>query len=204
MLITTILPFIVTCAIIEATPGPNMAYLAVLSISDGKRAGYYALLGVALGLFVIGMIAALGVASIIYESSLAYQVLRWCGILYLLWLSWDGWHAENNNVVIKNNDIYQSLNYFKKGLITNLLNPKAFVFYVAILPRFIDDSANPLRQSVALTLIYVLVATCIHVLIVELAGFVRLFLNNKQQTKVLRRLLSASLVLIAVWLAFTT
>jgi threonine/homoserine/homoserine lactone efflux protein len=189
---------------IEATPGPNMAYLAVLSISDGKRAGYFALLGVALGLLMIGIIAALGVASIIAESPLAYQILRWCGVLYLLWLAWDGWRTVDDEPSTEKQNTYRKWDYFNRGLITNLLNPKAAVFYVTILPRFIDGSANVSQQAVLLTLIYVVVATTIHIMIVELAGLVRSFLNNKQHTRVLRRCLSVGLALIAVWLAFKT
>ena len=86
-----LLSFIITCIIIELTPGPNMAYLAVLSISEGKKAGYAATAGIALGLLTIGIIAALGIATLISNSPMAYQVLKYTGTAYLLWLAWDTW-----------------------------------------------------------------------------------------------------------------
>lgn len=69
------LSFVLTCVIIELTPGPNMAYLAILSASYGRRAGFAAVLGVALGLGIVGIIAALGVAAVISNSFFMYQIL---------------------------------------------------------------------------------------------------------------------------------
>src|ERR1700730_756944 len=83
--------FALTCLVIELTPGPNMAYLAVLSAGNGRRAGFAATLGIALGLLIVGVGAALGLAALISSSRLLYEALRWGGIAYLLWLAWDGW-----------------------------------------------------------------------------------------------------------------
>lgn len=77
--LTTFISFMMTCLVIESTPGPNMAYLAVLSASNGRRAGFAATLGGALGLMLIGLAAALGVATLIANSPLMYQLLRWGG-----------------------------------------------------------------------------------------------------------------------------
>ena len=76
MSLITFLSFLLTCLIIEATPGPNMAYLAVLSATHGRKAGFAATAGIALGLLLVGIAAAFGVASLISNSSLAYQILR--------------------------------------------------------------------------------------------------------------------------------
>ena len=85
----TLLAFILTCLVIELTPGPNMAYLALLSASIGRRAGFAATLGVALGLLIVGLAAALGLAAVIANSRLLYEALRWAGVLYLFWLAWE-------------------------------------------------------------------------------------------------------------------
>jgi len=83
--------FALTCLVIELTPGPNMAYLAVLSAGNGRRAGFAATMGIALGLLIVGIGAALGLAALISSSNLLYEALRLGGIVYLLWLAWDGW-----------------------------------------------------------------------------------------------------------------
>jgi threonine/homoserine/homoserine lactone efflux protein len=86
----TLASFALMSFVIELTPGPNMAYIAVLSAGQGRRAGYAATLGIALGLLVIGLAAAFGLAALISSSRLFYEVLRWGGVAYLLWLAWDG------------------------------------------------------------------------------------------------------------------
>jgi LysE type translocator len=92
--INPLLAFALTCVIIEITPGPNMTYLAALSLSNGMRTGYAAFAGVALGLMTYGVIAALGLAALIDNSSLFYGLLRWSGVAYLLWLAWESWASE--------------------------------------------------------------------------------------------------------------
>lgn len=204
MSLATYLSFIMTCLIIESTPGPNMAYLAVLSASNGRRAGFAATLGIALGLLMIGIAAALGVAALISNSHLAYQLLRWGGVGYLLWLAWDGWREEPETSPGKTDGPPQHAKFFRRGLIVNLLNPKAAVFYVAILPGFIAASSSAVVQAVTLTVTYVMVATAMHSLIVALAGTAQKFLEDRQRRLIARRILSLALAAIALWFALTT
>ncbi len=75
-----------------------MAYLAVLSASVGRRAGFAATLGVALGLLIVGLAAALGLAAVISNSRWLYEMLRWGGALYLLWLAWEGWRGDERDL----------------------------------------------------------------------------------------------------------
>ena len=91
---TSLLAFALTCFVIEITPGPNMAYLAALSLSQGVRAGLAAVAGIALGLSVYGVAASLGLSAIIDNSAFLYEALRWGGVVYLLWLAWEAWAAE--------------------------------------------------------------------------------------------------------------
>src|SRR3954453_23746109 len=83
--------FVLTSLIIEMTPGPNMAYLAVLGASRGRIAGFSAVLGVALGLTLLGIAVGLGGGSLLLGNRLAYEGLRWAGALYLCWLAYDSW-----------------------------------------------------------------------------------------------------------------
>ncbi|MBI1301413.1 MAG: LysE family translocator [Alphaproteobacteria bacterium] len=204
MSLATYLSFIMTCLIIESTPGPNMAYLAVLSANNGRRAGFAATLGIALGLLVIGIATALGVATLISNSPLAYQLLRWGGVAYLLWLAWDGWKEEPETSPGKTDGPLQHAKFFTRGLMVNLLNPKAAVFYVAILPGFITPSSTAIFQAVTLTITYVIAATAMHSLIVVLAGMAQKFLEDRKRRLIARRILSLALVAIALWFALTT
>lgn len=199
----TVLAFALTCLVIELTPGPNMAYLAVLSASVGRRAGLAATAGVALGLLIVGLGAALGLAAAISNSRWLYELLRWGGVLYLLWLAWEGWRGESETSPGKSEAADES-RFFMRGLVTNLLNPKAGIFYIAILPTFVDDTRPLLGQTVTLSSIYVAVATLVHVTIVLLADAARPWLEDGRRHMVVRRVLSLLLVGIALWLLATT
>lgn len=195
--------FAVTCLLIEITPGPNMAYLAVLSAVSGRRAGLAATVGIALGLLAVGLASAFGLTSLISTSPLAYEALRWGGVVYLLWLSWDGWRDAETSAA-KADAPAGDAGYFARGLVTNLLNPKAAVFYVAVLLSFVTAGIAVLQQTVLLSAIYVAIATAIHSGIVVLAGAARPFLEDPSRSRVLRRTLSLVLAGIAVWFAYAT
>jgi threonine/homoserine/homoserine lactone efflux protein len=190
--------------VIELTPGPNMAYLAVLSAGTGRRAGFAATFGVALGLLIVGLGAALGLTALIAGSRWLYETLRWGGALYLLWLAWEGWRGEQDSSPGRAQGTPDDAKYFVRGLITNLLNPKAGIFYVAILPTFIDEEGSIVGQALNLSLIYVAVATCVHSAIVLLGDAVRPWLEDERRSTVARRVLSLLLVGIAIWLFAAT
>lgn len=203
---TSLLAFVVACVIVEITPGPNMAYLAALSLSRGAAVGIAAVAGVALGLSVYGIAAAFGVAAIIENSTLLYEALRWGGVIYLLWLAWEAW-ATAGDIGPEQGRVenHARASAFRRGLVTNLLNPKAAVFYVAMLPEFVDVPAgNVTGQTLKLSAIYVGIATGIHGLIVLTAGFVGRYVDDPRRIVVIRRSLAIALAAVAAWLAFST
>ncbi len=195
-------PFLLASFLIELTPGPNMTYLALVSARKGRRTGLATVAGVALGLAIIGLVAAYGVAEVIQSSPVIYEALRWCGVGFLLYLAWEGW-TDGGDVAAADKDGADG-KYFLRGLVTNLLNPKAGVFYISVLPTFIDRTRPAAGQAVALTIAYVGVATAVHLSIVLLAGSLARFLKDPGREQVARRFLSAMLALVAIWFAWTT
>ena len=204
--LSPLLTFALTCVIIEITPGPNMTYLAALSLSQGRRVGFAAVAGIALGLMTYGVTAALGLAALIDNSPLLYGLLRWAGVLYLLWLAWESWANEREPQAdaIEGNEGPPWL-AFRRGLITNLLNPKAAVFYVAVLPEFIRTDGGPVvLQTLMLSVVYVAIATAIHSTIVVLAGTLQSAVATGGRRRTIRRGFALVLVGIAIWFALTT
>jgi threonine/homoserine/homoserine lactone efflux protein len=200
----TVLAFAFTCLVIELTPGPNMVYLAVLSASAGRRAGFAATFGVALGLAIVGLCAALGLTALVAGSRVAWEALRWGGALYLLWLAWEGWRGEVENSPGRAGADDDHGKYFTRGLVTNLLNPKAGIFYVAVLPTFVDENGSLIGQVLTLSTVYVAVATVVHSVIVLLADAARPWLEDERRSTIVRRGLSLLLVGIALWLFTAT
>lgn len=199
----TLAAFILTSAVIELTPGPNMAWLAIVAATEGRRPGYAAVAGVALGLGIVGVAAALGVAAAVTASPFLYETLRWGGVFYLLWLARDGWRDSGDGVGGMPFGA-RMWRYFRRGLITNLLNPKAAIFYIAVLPAFVDPTAEVLTETITLSMVYVVAATLIHAGIVTLAGLARHILDDPRRSRIVRRVLSALLALIALWFAWAT
>jgi threonine/homoserine/homoserine lactone efflux protein len=188
-----------TSLLIELSPGPNMAYLALIAATDGRRPGFAAVAGVALGLALMGAAAALGLAGLIGDQGPLYQALKWAGAAYLLWLAWQGWRGADGEV--EHAAIGSSLPmFFRRGLITNLLNPKAAVFYITVLPGFLTDGPD-LAEPLTLSAVFVAVATGVHLGVVVAAGAAHDWITTPARAAPLRRVLALALVAVAVWIA---
>lgn len=202
-MLETILPFALTSLIIELTPGPNMGYLAVLSIDRGRNAGLAAVAGVTLGLLLLGLAAGFGLGSVISETRWLYETLRWGGVAYLVWLAWDSYREAQQP--LETDGGQQNLaGYFGRGLITNILNPKAALFYIAVMPNFIAAGSPAGPQSLVLTLVYVAVATLVHLGIVLLASTLQPLLASDRIRGRAGVAFGLVLLAIAIWLAVTT
>jgi threonine/homoserine/homoserine lactone efflux protein len=183
-----------------------MTYLAVLTLSEGRRSGLAAVAGVALGLAIIGLLAALGVGALISASPFLYHMMRFAGVCYLLWLAWETWSGtgEPDPAVAGVPDHQVLWTAFRNGLVTNLLNPKAAVFYVAVLPLFLDASRPTVGQAVVLAGVYVAIATAIHLAIVLLADRVRPLLIESGKSQSVNRVFAVMLAGIAIWMGWAT
>jgi threonine/homoserine/homoserine lactone efflux protein len=192
--------------IVELTPGPNMAYLATISIAHGRRAGFAAVLGVATGLLAYGLLAALGFSAIIEAIPGAYETLRWCGVLYMVWLAVETWRGEEPATAVKPRAPPGDKTLLWRGFAINMLNPKLAIFYLAVLPLFADPSADHLVAStLALVGVYVLVATVVHATIVVASAALSPWLNQSGgREKSLRRAIAVALVAIAGWMLYST
>lgn len=197
--------YVMTVLLIELTPGPNMAYLAALTLGAGRRAGLAALAGVALGLALIGVAAAAGLAALVAASPMVWNALRWAGGLYMLYLAWETWRGEAETSPAQTRSFSDSgIRYFSRGLITNILNPKAALFYVAIVPRFLPKQGATLIDGLALTGISVAVATAVHLAIVLLAAQMHPLLSQPSRMERTRRILAIGLAGIALWFLLTS
>jgi threonine/homoserine/homoserine lactone efflux protein len=192
------LSFLLTSLLIELTPGPNMAWLAALALSRGRRPALVAVAGVGTGLLLLGVLAAFGLGALVAASPWLYQTICAFGFLYLLYLAWDTWRPPADEVA-------GGFGSFRDGLVTNLLNPKAGLFYIAVLPAFVDPAKGPvLPQTLVLVAAYVAVATAVHAAIVVFAARAREAFVGHGWIGPVRRARALGLVAVALWFLWST
>ena len=159
-----ILPFLLAVALIELTPGPNMGWLALVSLGRGRPAGFAAVAGVTVGLAVWMLAAAFGLTQVLLIWPLLFQIIRWAGVVFLLWLAWEAWRGDSGPAAADGPDLSTLRGLFLRGMTGNLLNPKAAVFYVALLPTFMrPDHGSPLVQALSLGGLHLVVAVVVRV-----------------------------------------
>jgi threonine/homoserine/homoserine lactone efflux protein len=201
---SSLAPYLLTCLIIELTPGPNMGFLALVAATKGRRLGFSTIAGITLGLLIVGLMAAAGVATLVERSAFLYETLRFGGGAYLLWIAFQHWRESTRPSDDRALTASTMRLYFRHGLTVNLLNPKAAIFYIAILPTYLSVDLNQGGSTVlaatGLTLIYVGIATAIHLIIVMFAGTLQPLLQNDRVRKITTRGFALLLALIAIWM----
>jgi len=139
--------FAATVLVVNATPGVDMMLVATRTLRHGALGGIAAALGVAAGCIVHTLLAAFGLAALLAASSAAFAVLKWAGAAYLVWLALamlrDGLRADRPVAVADDRRAASpgAARLFVQGLLTNVLNPKVAIFFLALLPQFIDADA---------------------------------------------------------------
>ena len=163
------------------TPGPNMAYLVSRSICQGRAAGLISLGGVALAFVVYVFAAALGITALVFAVPLAYDALRIAGACYLGWLAWRALKPGGRSPFqVRELKPDSPRRLFAMGFLTNLLNPKAAVLYLSLLPQFIRPQAGGvLMQSLALGFTQIAISVAVNALIVLAAGSLAAFLAGR-------------------------
>jgi len=196
-----LLSFIIAATLIELTPGPNMTWLAVLGASRGRTTALAAVAGVCLGLTIAAIVAGLGLTAILTEFPVLFQVLRWGGTLYLFYLAWDAWWESDGELTHTNATRGVA---FRQGLISNILNPKAYLFYAAMLPQFVSGEFSLGAEVALLSAVYVAVATVIHSGIAVLSGSLATFLETSPHAITIRKGLAILIALAALWFFYST
>jgi threonine/homoserine/homoserine lactone efflux protein len=143
------LAFAIAAGILTITPGLDTALVLRTAAASGPRAAAKTALGILLGLFVWGVVTAVGIGALLRASTLAYRVLQVAGSLYLLWLGLNLLLRRGSKHGTETVALAGGGRLFARGLLTNLLNPKVGVFYATFLPQFIPAGANVTWTSIA-------------------------------------------------------
>jgi threonine/homoserine/homoserine lactone efflux protein len=176
--LTALLGFALISFGMVLTPGPNMIYLISRSITQGPAAGIVSLGGVALGFVFYMLCAAFGITAFLFAVPYAYDALRLSGAAYLLWLAWQAVKPNGRSPFqVRELKIDGPRKLFAMGFVTNLLNPKIAMLYLALLPQFIDPAlGSVLLQSIVFGTIQIVISVSVNAVIALTAGSITGFL----------------------------
>ncbi|RKG36008.1 LysE family translocator [Acinetobacter rongchengensis] len=145
------------------TPGPNMIYLISRSLCQGKKAGFVSLGGTALGFLFYMLCAAFGITALLMTIPLAYDTLKIAGAIYLIFLAWKAIRSPHSPFEDAYVQTYSNSKLFLMGFLTNLLNPKIAMMYLALLPQFIKpDSDVVLLQTLTLGIVQIIISLLVN------------------------------------------
>lgn len=201
--LSQLFPFAAIALGLVLTPGPNMIYLISRSLCQGRRAGYISLLGVALGFLFYMLCAAAGITALIMAVPLAYDALRIAGALYLLYMAWQTLFGGRSPFQVRALPPDSTRKLFTMGLLTNLLNPKAAILYLTLLPQFIrPEQGQVLIQSLTLGFTQITISMLVNGTIIFAAGAIATFLAQRPTwQKVQRWIMGTVLAGLAVRMA---
>jgi threonine/homoserine/homoserine lactone efflux protein len=143
--LATLLPFLAAALALNLTPGADMTMVLAQSLGRGRAAGIWAAFGVAGGCLIHLLLAAFGVSALLQQSEMAFQIVKYAGGAYLLYLAWRAATDRSGPLQSAALPDRPAHSAFIDGVLTNLFNPKVALFILAFLPQFVDAS----RGSVA-------------------------------------------------------
>ena len=168
------LSFLLTSLIVVVSPGTGVLYTLAVALTRGSRASVAAAFGCTLGILPHMLAAMLGLAAVLHTSALAFSALKWCGVIYLLYMAWQTLRERGALAVDGRLDERAGRRVVVTGVLINILNPKLSIFFLAFLPQFIAaDEAQPLARMLELSAVFMLMTWVVFVLYGLFAAAVR-------------------------------
>ncbi len=192
--------------LLALSPGPDNIYLTALTTKSGKYSGISFLLGLIIGCLIHTIFLAFGLNALILEYEIVFELIKYSGIIYLIFLSYDIYKSDyfqekfenigSSNKIIKN---------LKNGIFMNLLNPKVFLFFALFFPNFLfSDEFSFKTQIFILGTLFILITFLVFVLIILFSDFIFRKFSQNDNFKVFAKYFNISvLMLIALIILFT-
>lgn len=198
--------FVTACVLLVLTPGPNLLYLISRTLCQGRAAGFVSLAGTTSGFLVHIVAASLGISAVLIGVPVLFDVVRYAGALYLLWLAFDTLRSPGSALFTPRAlPAEPPSKLFRTGLLTSILNPKVALFYLALFPQFVDPShGTVLLQSLLLGATQIVIAVAGDALFVIAAARVSRWLARRPAWESVQRYVQSGVfAAIAVKLALS-
>jgi threonine/homoserine/homoserine lactone efflux protein len=186
-------------------PGPDMLYVITRGVTQGRKAGMLSALGVICGILVHTTAASFGLTLILQTSAIAFLIVKYLGAIYLVYLGIKAWREKNTFNVQSSSSSLSFHKIFWQGVLSNVLNPKIAIFFLALLPQFVDKASShvPL-QMVILGLTFACFGLCFLLVVGYSSGTIGGWLTQRPQYgKILQRFGAGILIALGIRLALT-
>jgi threonine/homoserine/homoserine lactone efflux protein len=199
------LDFLITSFIIVLIPGTGAVFTVSTGLMQGRKASIWAALGCTLGIVPHLLATIAGLAAIMHTSALAFSLLKYAGVLYLLYLAYATWKDRSAFSFDSAPKETKAVAIVIKAILLNLLNPKLTIFFLAFLPQFVSASAAwPLGQMLVLSGVFMIMTFIVFTLYGLLANSFRaLVMNSKSVQDWMRRGFASAFAGLGVHLAFS-
>jgi threonine/homoserine/homoserine lactone efflux protein len=191
--ISTLIAFMGATIALLFIPGPAVIYILNRSIADGRTVGLAAVAGLEVGDSIQALFAALGISAVLATSAEIFNVVKWAGVMYLVYTGVRTLMSRPTDVATEDNHV--SLRQaFRQGIFVNALNPKTGLFFLSIFPQFVDvNAANAKSQSLVLGAVFVVLASIFNGTLSLMASSLRGLLLRGQSLYIIRRYVSGGL-----------
>ncbi|PCE22632.1 amino acid transporter [Paraburkholderia acidicola] len=205
--LSTLALFAGACVALTMTPGPDMLLIASRSVSQGRAAGFASLAGIQVGTYCHAMAAAFGLSQLFLAVPVAYDIVRFAGAAYLLYLAWKT--IRSRDVAMSpasGRDRHSLATIFRQGLLTNLLNPKMALFVLALFPQFVrpEDDAVAVQILILATILNLIGLVVNGAVIVSASKLSRHWSQRRRPTRLPQILLGSVFAGLALRLAVTS
>lgn len=198
--------FLITTLIIVASPGTGAIYTLAAGLSGGARASVVAAFGCTLGIIPHLLAAISGLAALLHTSAVAFQILKWLGVAYLLYMTWSMFRERGILRVDGVPTDKSTRQVIASAILINLLNPKLSIFFFAFLPQFVTpDQTNPITLMLKLSLVFMALTFIIFAGYGVFAAYLRRHIvSNPAVQSWMRRSFAAAFGALAIQLALAS
>jgi len=200
----SLLAFSLAALLLTLTPGLDTALILRTACAEGGKKAFQAALGIDTGCFIWGALVALGLGALMAVSEIAYTLLKICGATYLCWLGLQLLMRPRSSFSHSDGNISSSGNWFVKGMLGNVLNPKMGIFYVSFLPQFIPAGHSPLIWTFILVSIHVAIGTMWSITLILTTHFASVILKRSRVVRVMDRATGGLFLCFAAKLALSS
>ncbi|MCM2378430.1 LysE family translocator [Pseudomonas marginalis] len=198
------LNFFITCLIVVLIPGTGVIFTVSTGLTAGKRASVFAALGCTAGIIPHLLASTLGLSALLHTSALAFDMLKYAGVAYLLYVAYATWRDRSAFTVSDTPTLSSAWTLMLRGLLMNILNPKLTIFFLAFLPQFVTPgSTAPALHMLVLSAVFMAMTFAVFVMYGLLANvFRRAVIESPRVQNWLRRSFAAAFAGLGLNLAF--